>query len=76
MIGFVNTISGKIEPYRKQIVKQLQIMILYMLLGIFVVTIFSIILSISISYFFAIFMVAVYFVGLYLIRKKTSRLTA
>ena len=51
-------------------------MIVYLLLGIFVVTISSILLSIYVSYLFAIFIVSIYFVGLYLIRKRTSKLTA
>ena len=76
MIGIVSTINDKVAYYRRKIVKQLKIMIWYMLLGMFVVTISSVFFSIYINYVFSFFMVAVYFLGLYLIRRKTTKLSA
>ena len=71
LIDYVEMINKKIEPYRNPLVKQSRIMMLYTLLGIFVVTVCSILFSIYLSFFFAIFMVILYFIGLYKIRRKT-----
>ena len=51
-------------------------MIWYLILGVFVVTISSVLLSIYINYGFTFFMVAIYFLGLYLIRRKTTKISA
>ena len=48
----------------------------YLLIGIFIVTAASVPLSIYVSYLFAVFMVILYFIGLYFMRKRTSRITA
>jgi hypothetical protein len=73
VIGFVDTINRRIAPYRAQQVSAMRTLMIYIFIGICIVTIASILFSIYVSYLFAIVVVALYFTGLYFVAKKTSK---
>ena len=76
MMGFVSTINQKIEPHRKKLVNQIKIIMGYIIGGIFFLALFATILAFLVSAWLSLIVVVIYFVGLFFIQQKTSKVTA
>lgn len=76
MLQFVETINVKVEPYRRKLVTQIRIIMAYIIGGIFFLAIFATILTLLFNAWLSLIVVIAYFVGLFFIQRKTSRVTA
>ena len=76
MLGFVSTINMKIAPHRKKLVMQIRIIMSYIIGGIFFLAIFATILGLVFNGWLSLLIVIAYFVGLFFIQRKTSKVTA
>jgi len=75
-MGFVSTINRKIEPHRRRLVLQIRIIMSYIIGGIFFLAILATVLAMWVNKWLALFVVLLYFIGLFFIQRKTSKVTA
>ena len=76
MMAFVSSINKRVEPHRRKLVMQIRIIMAYIIGGIFFLAIFATVLTLLVNAWFSLIVVIAYFVGLFFIQKKTSRVTA
>ena len=76
MMGFVSSINKRVEPHRRKLVMQIRIIMAYIIGGIFFLAIFATVLTFLVNAWFSLIVVIAYFVGLFFIQRKTSRVTA
>ena len=76
MLGFVAGINKKIEPHRRKLVLQIRILLSYIIGGLLFLAVLATILTLLINAWFSLIVVIAYFVGLFFIQRKTSRVTA
>ena len=76
MMAFVSNINKKVEPHRRKLVMQIRIIMAYIIGGIFFLAIFATAIALMTNAWFSLIVVIAYFIGLFFIQRKTSKVTA
>ena len=73
MIGFVALINQKIYSYRNKQVHATKLYLGYILIGLFVVALFITMVAVFLSFWLSFVAVVFYFIGLFCLGKRTSK---
>ena len=71
--GIIVLINQKISPYRQKLVLQTKIMMGYIVVGLLLLSIMAVLLGVLVSYWISLGLIVLYFVGLIIIQRITSR---
>ena len=76
MMGFVAQINQRIQPFRYKQVQQTRIILGYVLIGIILMAFFITLIAVFLSAWLSVFVVLIYFSGLFFIQRRTGRIQA
>ena len=76
MIDFVTMINEKIHAPRLKLVNQTKLILGYVFLGIVFMAIFITVIAVYTTWWLSAFVVLAYFIGLFMLQKRTGRITS